>query len=71
MNGIDFIVIEVPQQYAHRLAPFKAAWGDAADVLGDLLRFKEQPGPLSSRDIDAYHSRLFRLLDKAVQWMMP
>ncbi len=63
--------VEVPQQYAHRLTPFRAAWGDGVDVLSDLLQFKENPGPLSSRDIDSYHSRLFRLLDKAVQWMIP
>lgn len=62
--------IEVPQQYTLRLSPFRAAWGDEADVLGDMLQLKEKPGPLSIRDVDTYHSRLFRLLDKAVQWMM-
>lgn len=62
--------IEVPRQYTLRLSPFRAAWGAEADVLGDMLQLKEKPGPLSTRDVDTYHSRLFRLLDKAVQWMM-
>lgn len=63
--------IEVPRQYAHRLAQFRSAWGDEVDVLDNMLQLKEKPEPLSSRDVDTYHSRLFRLLDKAVQWMMP
>ncbi len=63
--------IEVPQQYEQRLATFRTAWGDAADVLEDLLQLKEKPGPLAPRDVDTFHNRLFRLLDKAVRWMMP
>lgn len=37
---------------------------DEADVLRDLLQLREKPGPVSARDVDAYHGRLFRLLDK-------
>ena len=61
----------VPRDYAGRLAAFREIFGDEAEVLGDMLRLKMKPGPLSPRDVETYHKRLFRLLDKAVQWMMP
>ena len=63
--------LEVPRQYAHRLATFRQVLGDEVDVLGDMLRLKEKPERLSPRQVDIYHRRLFRLLDKAVQWMTP
>jgi predicted nucleotidyltransferase len=66
LNGL-----EIPPQYAHRLAPFRQVLGDEVDVLGDMLKLKERPEPLSPRDVDIYHHRLFRLLDKAVQWTTP
>lgn len=60
----------VPRQYGGRLAAFQEVLGDEADVLGDMLQLKMKPVPLSPRDVDNYHKRLFRFLDKAVQWMM-
>ncbi len=71
--------IEVPSDFNDRLAVFKKAWGQEAGILGDLLKLKQnvqdlmklkqRRSRLTKQEMFSYHSRLFRLMDKVVQWM--
>ncbi|MBI3898018.1 MAG: hypothetical protein HY308_06945 [Gammaproteobacteria bacterium] len=61
--------IEVANDFDARIAPLEQHLGVDASVLHDLLKLKQDSHRLSADEIENFHSRLFRLLDSAVQWM--
>jgi predicted nucleotidyltransferase len=61
--------IEVPADHAARLPVLEQAFGASVSVLKDLRAFKQSGRTMSRSEVDAYHARLFALLDVAIHWM--
>ena len=61
--------IEVPADHTVRLPVLERAFGTDVTVLNELRAFKQSGRTMSASEIDAYHARLFTLLDVATRWM--
>lgn len=61
--------VNVPHDFADRPSAFGACLDADTSVLEDMLRLKEKPRQLSEQEVFTYHSRLFRLLDRTVEWL--
>lgn len=61
--------IEIPADHAERLPVLERAFGPAVSVLKDLRAFKQSGRTMSAAEVEAYHTRLFTLLDVATAWM--
>ncbi len=60
---------EIPKDFPDRISMIELEFDADAAILRDLLRFKEEPHPLSSEEVMDLHSRVFYLLSQAIKWM--
>lgn len=61
--------IEIPIDFADRIAGIEHSFHVEAPVLRELLRFKDKPRRLRPNEIIQFHRGLFNLLDHVVRWM--
>jgi hypothetical protein len=61
--------IKVPADHTARLPVLERTLGTDVSVLKDLRAFKQSGRTMSTSEVDAYHARLFALLDAATGWM--
>lgn len=61
--------VELPSDFAERIPVLERYFAADTTALRSLLEFKEHPDRFEARDVDAVHSGLFRLLDRAVIWI--
>lgn len=67
--GLRLVGHDIPGGFADRIPVIEREYGGDASVLRDLLSFKEQPHPLSLDVVKDLHSRIFRILTRAIEWM--
>jgi predicted nucleotidyltransferase len=61
--------IEIPADHAQRLPVLERTFGPIVSVLQDLRALKQSGRTMTAAEVDAYHGRLFTLLDVATAWM--
>lgn len=57
----------IPADFVERLPVLEGALGEGAGVLRDLLELRARPRRLSASEAADFHSRLYRLVDRALR----